>query len=170
VVTSTVPARKDARRSFTRCTVHLKARAPADSWGRQHAWPNHRSGKCRWILSWRHSSLGLQSPLFSDHSLFYCRLGVPRSRTSSVSFTYRDFRRIELPSFRHNILESRLHRRRRRRDGFVFCRRLLRAIRSWDYTSCRRLRSTAHWYKTKRYSRSWRAPPSVRVVDSEGVT
>ena len=51
----------------------------------------------------------VHSLLFSDHLLVRCRLGVPPSRPSTVSYTYRNIKRMDLQSFRHAVLTSRLY-------------------------------------------------------------
>jgi hypothetical protein len=53
--------------------------------------------------------VSVHSLLFSDHSLVRCRLGVPPSRPSTVSYTYRNIKRIDLQSFRHGVLDSQLY-------------------------------------------------------------
>ena len=53
--------------------------------------------------------VSVHSLLFSDHSLVRCRLGVPPSRPSTVSYTYRNIKRMDLQSFRHAVLTSRLY-------------------------------------------------------------
>ena len=53
--------------------------------------------------------VSVHSLLFSDHLLVRCRLGVPPSRPSTVSHTYRDIKRMDLQSFRHAVLTSRLY-------------------------------------------------------------
>jgi hypothetical protein len=53
--------------------------------------------------------VSVHSLLFSDHSLVRCRLGVPPSRPSTVSYTYRNIKRIDLQSFRHGVRDSQLY-------------------------------------------------------------
>ena len=53
--------------------------------------------------------VSMRSLLFSDHSLVRCRLGGPLSRPSTVSYTYRDIKRMDLQLFRHGVLNPQLY-------------------------------------------------------------